>query len=301
MFQIKLAGLCLSLALLCSISTAQEQQQQPDSPTELIASPQLKLVQAASNEFALAYRAESSTAESSSSSGYVRPVPAPASPKERKAIRPFRSIAIGFKAATLGAGVEFATLVSRSFNLRSGINVFAFNYPFSIDGVNYEARLHLKSAGTTLDWFPGHGAFHISPGFLYVKNTLSAPATVGAGESFELGKQTYVNSVDDPVAGSSSVVFPRKFAPMLLLGFGNIIPRSGRHISVPFEFGAAYAGAPQISVALNGTACTYDGCLSFASNPEAQASLKQEVYILNEDLKRFPVFPILSLGLAYHF
>jgi hypothetical protein len=187
-------------------------------------------------------------------------------------------------------------------NLRSSVNFFAFNDPFSIDGVNYNARLHLKSSETTVDWFPhGEGGLHISPGILYVNNTLSAPASVGPGQTFTLGTQTFINSVDDPVNGSSSVVYTRKFAPMLLLGYGNIIPRTGRRLSFPVEFGVAYTGAPQISVALNGTACTTDGCVDFATNSEAQKFLKQEVNTLNEDLKKFPVFPILSVGMAYHF
>jgi hypothetical protein len=116
-----------------------------------------------------------------------------------------------------------------------------------------------------------------------------------------LGTQTFINSVDDPVKGTSSVVFPRKFAPLLLLGYGNILPRSGRHLSVPLEIGAAYTGAPVIAVSLNGTACTTQGCVNFVSNQEAQTYLKQEVHNLNEDLKRYPVFPIVSLGVAYRF
>jgi len=300
MFQIKLAvALILPLAFLSSSSGAQEQQS--DSLVKYVSPPQFKLTQSASNDLTLAFNPELPTAESSTTSGYVRTVPVPPSAKEKSATRPFHSLAIGFTASTAGAGIEFATPVSRSFNLRFGFNTFAFDYPFTIDGVYYNARLHLQSSGTTLDWFPLHTGFHISPGIMYVKNTLAAPASVGVGEPFELGKQPFINSVDDPVTGTSSVVVPRKFAPMVLFGFSNIIPRTGRHFSVPVEFGAAYTGAPQINVALGGTACTTQGCVAFASNAEAQAALKQEVYNLNEDLKRVPFYPILSVGLAYHF
>jgi hypothetical protein len=298
MFQIKLAAvLMVPLALFSSMSAAQEQQS--DSPVKLISPPQFQIAQLETNDLALAIVPEPPTAESSSSNGYVRPVPLP--PKEKSVTRPFHSIAIGLTASTAGAGVEIATPVSRSFNLRSSFNMFAFDYPFTIDGVYYNARLHLQSSGTTLDWFPFHGGFHLSPGILYVKNALAAPASVGAGKPFELGSQPFINSVDDPVAGTSSVLVPRKFAPLLLFGFGNIIPRTGRHFSVPVEFGAAYTGAPQINVALDGTACTTQGCVAFASDAQAQASLKQEVHNLNEDLKRVPFYPILSMGLAYHF
>jgi hypothetical protein len=235
-------------------------------------------------------------------SEYVRPIPSPPAATIPMDIRPFRSLAVGFKADTLGLGVEFATPMAYKINLRSSINFLAFNDSFNIDGLNYGGKLHLKSSETTVDWFPhGEGGFHISPGFLYVKNSMSAPASVDPGHTFVLGTQTFTNSVDDPMTGTSSVIYPRKFAPLLLIGYGNIIPRVRKHFTIPVEVGVAYTGAPEISVALHGTACTTDGCVNFAGNAQAQTYVQQEVHTLNEDLKRYPVFPIVSIGVAYHF
>ena len=122
-----------------------------------------------------------------------------------------------------------------------------------------------------------------------------------AGQNFSLGDQVFVNSVTDPVHGNMSLAYPRNFSPMLLLGFGNILPRSSRRLSIPVELGVAYTSAPTINVNLTGIACTNQGCTSFATNAEAQASLTQEIQKINEDLKKVPVYPILSLGVAYHF
>jgi hypothetical protein len=238
---------------------------------------------------------------SSTSDELIRLAPPPLAAKEPPPIRPFHSVAFGLKADTLGGGAELATPMAHSLNLRSSINVLAFDYPFSIDGLNYDARFHFQSSETVVDWFPLHNSFHISPGILYFKNSLSATTYVEPGKSFTLGSQPFVNSVDDPVRGDASVIFPHKTAPMLLFGFGNIIPRNGRHLSFPVEFGAAYTGAAQINVNLAGTACTPQGCANFATNVQAQTYLKQEVHDLNEDLKKFPVFPIVSFGVAYHF
>jgi len=273
---------------------------QPDS----VASLQL-MTQPTGNPLALAAgtpapASPAPPAEGSSITGeYIRSVPMHRAATIPQEVRPFRSVAIGFKASTLGVGIELATPVSSRINLRSNYNFFAFDDPFNIDGVNYDARLHLQSSQTTVDWFVGR--FHVSPGFLYFKNSESAPASVGPGQTFVLGTQTFLNSVDDPTAGTSSVVYPHKFVPLLLFGFGNIIPRNGSRLSFPIEFGAAYTGAPVISVALNGTACTTEGCVNFAGNTQAQTYLQQEVHNLNEDLKKWPVFPIVSIGVAYHF
>jgi hypothetical protein len=241
------------------------------------------------------------TGASGSTSMYVRPIPPPlAVTGPLVEMHPFKTYAIGFTADTLGTGIEIATPLAGSFNLRSSVNFFAFNDPFSIDGVDYSARLHLQSSETTLDWFLSKN-IHISPGFLYVKNAMSASASVGPGKTFVLGTQTYTNSVDDPVSGTSGVVFPHKFAPLLLIGYGNILPRSNKRLTFPIEIGAAYTGASVIDVSLNGTACTTQGCFNFASSQKPQSDLKQEIYNLNEDLKRYPVFPIVSIGVAYHF
>ena len=239
-------------------------------------------------------------AESPAEEGaFVQPVPLHRAPVIFEDLRPFRSYAIGFKGSTLGAGFEIATPLAGRINLRYGFNLVEFTDPFSIDGVNYHAGIHLKSSQTTVDWF--FGPFHVSPGVLYLKNNMSAPASVGPGQTFVLGTQTFLNSVDDPVTGSSSVIYPRTFSPMLLFGYGNLLPRTGQHLSFPVEVGFAYTGAPVINLNLNGTACVTNGCVTFSQSTDAQGSLKQEIQILNDDLKHYSIFPIVSLGLAYRF
>ena len=270
------------------------QKPQPDS---FIKSAPINLAQP--GNLALAPEPAPAPAESPAEGAYVRPVPTERAPTIFQELRPFRSYAIGFRAGTLGAGIEIATPLAGRINLRSGFNFFAFTDPYNMDGVNYDARMRLQSSQTTLDWFVGN--FHISPGFLYFKSGMTAPTSVGPGQTFVLGTQTFLNSVDDPVTGSSSVIYPRKFAPLLLLGYGNLLPRTGQHLSLPIEVGVAYSGAPLIDVSLNGTACVTDGCVNFSQNADAQKFLKQEIQILNEDLKHYPVFPIVTVGLAYRF
>ena len=238
-------------------------------------------------------------ADSSAEEGaFVQPVPLHRAPVIYEDLKPFRSYAIGFKGSTLGAGFEIATPLAGRINLRYGFNLVEFTDPFSVDGINYHAGIHLKSSQTTVDWF--FGSFHISPGVLYLKNNMSAPVSVGPGQTFVLGTQTFLNSVDDPASGSSSVIYPRTFSPMLLIGYGNMLPRSG-HLSLPVEVGFAYTGAPVINLNLNGTACVTNGCVTFSQSTDAQGSLKQEIQILNDDLKHYAVFPIVSVGLAYRF
>jgi hypothetical protein len=298
MDRIKLAAVLIVLpASLCLMAVGQEQRLDPVQPS---IHQQLALARPTTGRPLSTTAPGRSTSAPSSAEGLIRAIPVP-SAKKTPYTRPFHSAALAIKASTLGAGAELATPLSRSFNLRSGFSIINFGYPFRTDGMTYNSQLRLHSSQTTLDWFPTRHGFHISPGILYSKNNISSIATVLAGQNFSLGDQSYINSVGDPVNGTMTVVFPHDVSPMLLLGVGNVLPRNGRHFSVPFEFGAAYTGAPVLNVNLIGSACTTQGCVSFANNAEAQASLKQEIQTLNEDLKRISVYPILSLGLAYHF
>jgi hypothetical protein len=213
---------------------------------------------------------------------------------------PFSSITITAHANTLGAGIEVATPLSHSFGLRGQGNFFSFDYLFNIDGVDYDSRLNLRSGGLSLDWYPTHRSFRISPGVLYYKNNLTAISSVPAGNYFELGSQGFINSVDDPLNGNASVIFPHHIAPMVTVGF-NLIGKRESHFSMPLELGIAYTGAAKIDVTLNGTACTSDGCFTFANNQEAQESLQAEIKKLNNDLESYPIYPIVSVGFAYRF
>jgi hypothetical protein len=215
--------------------------------------------------------------------------------------RPFHSLSVSFAASTFGPSVQLATPLSRSVKLRTGFNFFVFSYHFDLDGLDYQPRFHSESIQTTVDWSPMHGVFHISPGLLYFKNSVDAAINVGPGQSFTLYGSPLLSGIDDPVNGSASVAYARKVAPMLTIGSDNPIARSHGHLSVPLEMGAAYTGAATMSMQLNGSAFTTQGCFNFNSNPDAVASLNQEIARLNSYLAKVTVYPILSVGLTYHF
>jgi hypothetical protein len=214
---------------------------------------------------------------------------------------PFSSWRVDVMINTLGAGIDVSTPLLPHLDVRGGGNFLAFGHDFDVDGLHYDARLQLGSGNLRLDWFPRRRNFHISPGILYFNNYVTAPSHVPAGATFELGDETFINSVDDPVHGEASLKFPRRVAPMLTFGFRNVLPGRHEHISVPIEFGAAFTGAPKMNVTLTGTACQQDGCFSFAENEEAQQSLRDEVRDINDTLSDIPVFPVLKIGFGYRF
>lgn len=218
---------------------------------------------------------------------------------------PFSALAVGVNVGLLGVGFEAATPLSNHLNLRAGGNFFNFSDTFSTDGVNYNANLRFRSADASVDWFPWANGFHVSPGaLLYNGNQVTARTAVPADNTFTLNNTTYLSSPSDPVSGNGSLTFS-KAAPKITIGFGNMIPRSGRHFSVPFDVGFAYVGDPQVKVALNGTACyDYQGsyyCSDVATDPLIQANLAAQVKKMNKDVSPVRFYPLISTGFSYRF
>jgi len=219
-----------------------------------------------------------------------------------KARRP-TGIGVGVRLSLLGIGGEVAVPATRRTNVRGGVNLFGYSRGFSKDGINYAADLNFRSAEVHLDWFPFVSRFHLSPGLMvYNGNSLSASASVVGGQAFTLGGTRYVSEAADPVTGSGKIQF-NKVAPTFMLGFGNLVPRNKKRLSVNVEAGLAFQGSPQASLSLRGTACDPTGlnCRNAATDPTVQASLMSEQGKINHDLSPFKLYPIISLGFGYKF
>jgi hypothetical protein len=124
---------------------------------------------------------------------------------------------------------------------------------------------------------------------------------VPAGSSFQLGPATFTSSPTDPIHGDASLTFSRTAMPLVMFGFSNMIPRSGRHWSVPFEVGAAYMGHNAVHLNLKGSACIDQvGCQS-TSDPTIQQDVLDEQGNLNESIKRLQAYPIIATGFSFRF
>lgn len=211
-------------------------------------------------------------------------------------------MAVAVTAGASGIGGQFAVELTRSTNLRFSGNAFKENRNIYADGVTYAGHLDFRSVTANLDWFPFHNAFRVSPGLtLYNGNMIHASAGVPGGQVFYLDGNGLISSPTDPVRGTGTLTFGKRTAPNLTVGLGNIIPRSGRHFSVPFEVGFQYISQLRVQLNLQGSACNQYGCASVASNPTVQAYITAEQDQLNHDLDRLRFYPILSLGFGYRF
>lgn len=210
--------------------------------------------------------------------------------------------AVGLKFSTLGAGAEIATPVTHRSNIRFGFNAFSYSTGLDKDNIHYNADMQLRSIEAHYDFFPFDGGFHISPGFLaYLASPVKAASTVQGGQTFTLGGTTFLSDPSNPVKGTGKLDFHRA-GPSVTVGWGNLLPRSTKRFTVPFEVGIVYQGSPKATLNLTGSACDPSGlnCRSTA-DPIIQSHVQSEQTKINNDINYFQVYPIVSIGFGFKF
>jgi hypothetical protein len=217
----------------------------------------------------------------------------------------FSTAAIAAKITFDGFGADVATPLNQVLNFRVGGSFFSYSGSFNSDGIAIKGDLKFRSAIATFDYFPFHGGFHISPGVeVYNGNNLNATANVPPGQQFDLGDTTYLSSTTNPVNGTASLTFGNRTAPRLTVGWGNMVPRSKKHFTVPFEVGFEYIGQPLLALHLLGYGCLNNNaasCVNLATDPTALANIQQEQNDANDTLKYLKFYPVISLGFSYKF
>jgi hypothetical protein len=221
-------------------------------------------------------------------------------------VRPFSQIGIAAHVGLAGIGFDTATPLSRHFNLRTGADFFGYSDAFAEQGANVNVNLQLRTGHAMLDWFPFRNGFHVSPMVNFGdNNTVRATVLVPAGSTITLSGTNYISSLTDPLRGSGSVGF-RKTSPGLTVGWGNIVPRSNKHLSFPVELGFYYQGQPTLKVAFTGSACDPSqpasiGCESVNNDTSFQQSLTEFTARNNHNLSYASFFPVFSTGIGYSF
>jgi hypothetical protein len=220
--------------------------------------------------------------------------------------RLFSAIGVSASVGIGGIGFDLATPVGRRFNLRAGSQFFSYSTTFQEQGATVNAHLRMQSSHASFDWFPFRNGLRVSPLVVFANNNRGqATAVIPPGETLTLNGENFVSSVADPLRGAGSVDF-HKVSPGLSAGFGNIIPRSGKHFTFPVEAGFYYVGQPGLKVSFTGTACDPDvpadvGCESVTQDPGFQQSLAAFIKRNNHNLSYASYFPIFSFGVGYSF
>ncbi|MEM9058034.1 MAG: hypothetical protein AAGD86_11180 [Pseudomonadota bacterium] len=188
------------------------------------------------------------------------------------------------KISTLGIGVEVSKPLPANFALRAGVNTLNYEYDDTINEIDYESDLKLRSVAGYLDWRPFASPFRLTGGLVYNQNEITG---VGAADgTYTLDGVTF-NAAD--VGTLSGNVGFDTVAPYVGLGFNVPVAPTFR---ISFDAGVLFQGEPQVDLSADG---------AIASDPRFIQALEAEERDFQEEVEDFELFPVLSIGLSKRF
>lgn len=208
-------------------------------------------------------------------------------------------LAVGVKVSTAGLGMEAVTALTPMFNARGVVNFFNYDYDLEEDGVEYDAKLKLKSFGAMLDFHPFKGTLRLSAGLLSNGNEAGLSAVCG-GEC-DVGDL----KIEGGNARLGGLIDFKSTAPYLGIGFSNAM--SGTGFYGIFDVGVLFQGKPRVDLTAEGIAdrVTFeDGTTEENVNlnrADIQAEVREEEVSLQDDIKKYKMYPVISTGFGYRF
>ncbi len=193
--------------------------------------------------------------------------------------------AVDAKVGTLGIGADLScSLVPRILNIRTGLSYFSYSADIREKGITYGGKLRLGTVPVVLDVFPFKNWFRLGGGLMVNLNDLKGTAAADQA-TLTIGDHTY--SLQDIGQLQGKAKFNRA-APYFGIGFNNPVKRRG-HWGFFVDLGGMYHGQPSVTLTAART------------TPQLQADVNKEIQRVNDDVKRFTIFPIIQLGVSYRF
>jgi len=198
-------------------------------------------------------------------------------------------MALGPKIGTTGIGLDLIFGVNPYLNLRSGFNYGAFTWKSDLGSESYDLDFNLLSVPLLFDIYPVGGQFRISAGF-YIQPSNKAKIDSTPTSPQQVGAHTYAPEVIGTLSGE--IKFDNTVAPYIGIGFGNAVGED-QLLTFSLDLGVIIQS---YSVSLTSNGAGMDTLLD-----TFREDLKKEEENIQNDLDDFKLFPVLTLGLAYHF
>lgn len=191
---------------------------------------------------------------------------------------------VGVKAGTLGLGLEASWQPLPYLDVRVGANAYDYDETGSQAGVPYDATLALDNYYATGNLHFPLSPMRITAGVYSNGNELQMRNDDVA--DLDIGGVTY------PGAGIGTLTSVTSFgstAPYLGIGFDfTLLDKLGLNL----DLGVLWQGEPEVTL-------NADGLL--ALDPGFQADLEAERVELEDEMKDYKAWPVVSLGLVYKF
>lgn len=196
-----------------------------------------------------------------------------------------QTYAVSLKASTIGLHIEAHRSLGNSLNVHLGGSFFSYSYsqaPDPKEDYSLDAKLKLNSFTALIDYMPFESSsFRLSAGLSINNNQPQVTAIPQITRV--IGGDVYNK---DNLGNMDVKLSFNKIAPYLGIGIGNAAGGES-HLGLTFDIGAYYQGKPKVDL-------TAEGLLSPSASPEQEA-------IVEDNIKWFQFYPVVSLGIAYKF
>ncbi len=204
--------------------------------------------------------------------------------------------ALAGKAGTLGVGVELTAGISRQVNARFGLNGFTYSERREASGIEYDAEANLQTATALLDFHPGGRGFRLTGGLVYNNTEIEGESVDPASGFYEIGR---VRVPVELVGSLEATIDTDPVVPYAGLGWGNAVGGDGGW-SFVFDLGVIFQGEPEATltpvIPANSPINTIPGARQLLA-----IEVAREEREIEEDVKDYDLYPVLSIGVAYKF
>ena len=201
----------------------------------------------------------------------------------------FPGWALGPKIGTTGIGLEFTLGINPYLNLRSGFNYGSFSLGQEFGNVDYDVDLTMIGIPLMLDVHPFGGNFRITGG-LYIQPGTEADISATPSEPTQIGSHTYYPDTIGTLKGTIEV--DGVVAPYLGIGVGNSVSED-QLLTASIELGVIFQSYD--------ASLTADGAGMTAKLDTFREDLKKEEKLIQDDADDWKIFPVLTIGIAWHF
>jgi hypothetical protein len=194
------------------------------------------------------------------------------------------------RAGSNGLGAEIGVGLGSMVGLRANLLGGSISRDEVRSGVRYEGTLKLGNGSLLMDVHPFAGAFRLSAGAVFNNNRLDANGRADGG-SIDINGVSYPS---DAVGSLQAAVRWDRTNPYLGLGWG-AAPPSSAGFFFSADLGAFYM---RPTATLTGTCGT---ALPAAACTQLQADIRAEEQQFRDDVNKYKLYPVLSIGVGYRF
>lgn len=213
-----------------------------------------------------------------------------------------------------GLGLSLGMPVGDHFNLRMAGSGFRITRSIDVSNDNgssnnFDVTAKLLNYGVLADWHPFKGSFRFTAGAMKNGSELSLNALNNSSD-VNVGNCTYTSSTSNPLRVNGATHY-RNLAPYAGLGWGGNLNGAPGFFATA-DVGVLIVGASNITLNASGQAVTKSGPVTecgvpgvtvtnASTDPNVQNQLAKDQRKLNDNVDRFNIFPMISVGIGWRF